>query len=80
LPLGFDSLVFAYRTGDVVAIHSADGFDWNQLWANGDALPDIRALAELFKVHLGHHVDGSKIPFRLPLRQQTEMRNLGSGK
>lgn len=80
MPLCVDSSVFVHRACDVVVIHSADGFDWNPLWTNGNAFPDVRALAELFEVHLGHHADRSKIPFRLPLRQQTEMRNLSSGK
>src|SRR5712692_389012 len=63
---------------DVVAVHPRDEVDGDLFRADGLALPEHGAAAEVL-FHDLHHPDDALVALRLSLRQQSEVRDLGGG-
>src|SRR6267143_1870597 len=70
---------FGPARAEEVPVHPRNDFELDFLGANGFALPDVRATAEQFLFHPGHHAQHAQIAFRLALWEQAEMADLGSG-
>src|SRR5438094_2352904 len=61
---------------DVVCVGLCDDFQPDLFRASRFAFANVGAIGESFAIHLPHHGQSATVPFRLPLREMCQVRNL----
>ncbi len=62
---------------DILALHRRNRFKRDLLWTSSRALANVGAVPKAFQIHLLHHVGDACVFFRVSLRHERQVRNLG---